>query len=162
MRYKKRINQRFEALRNDGFRPGEARSLSEFKSSLPYIQMMRRERKALVKSVIKLGLTDGRTKRLLRIGIDKMYAGNQWRDAYAMMRWYRLKAIDENRYIAPTPKKHGEIGKGRVEDQRRRYRQKQRDKRGDIYEDWRAGGTGFIKFNYKTNRFETVYGEGEK
>lgn len=153
-RFRPLRQHRNDKLRAEGFTRAEAQAMSEFKFKQPYIRLMRIYRRDLVRGVIRLGLSKRASLKELRDQIDSVYEINGWKDAYAMMRDYRERAIDRGEYVPPPRRKRQLIDKGDV--RRQKLRAKARKERGSISSQYDSEGKliGDVGFNPRTGRFE--------
>jgi len=158
-RYKRRFRplrqHRYEVLRDELFTKAEARKLSHFKFKQPYIRQIRIDRRKLIREVKKLGLSRRKALTELRWRVRKVYEINGWADAYAMMRWYRERAIDRGEYVPPV-KKRARLDKGNVAAQKKRWRARQeRRKEGKVGVQFDNEGKviGWVEFDQSTGKF---------
>lgn len=142
---------RYNKLRGEGFTRGEAYSLSQFKFKHPYIRLMRQERRAMKREA----KTQDLTIREFRDNVSGMYDERGWKDAFAMMRYYRGKSIELGRYEEPISRKRRPADKGNVRAQKERYKAKRKTNKYEVYDE-QGRVKGHIRFNYTTKRFEPV------
>jgi len=152
-RFRPQRQHRYEILRNELFTKTEAGQLSRFKFNLPYIRQIRIDRRELARKVRKLGLPERKALAELRWRVRKVYEINGWADAYAMMRWYRERAIDRGEYIPPV-KKRARLDKGNVATQKKRYNEKQKIKRAWLKYVESGENLGQVAYNPETGKFE--------
>ena len=162
--YRAQRQHRYVTLRDENFTKAEAMALSHFKFKQPYIRQMRIDRRALARKVSKLGLSRQEALAELLWNVKKIYDINGWKDAYAMMRWYRAISLEKGDYIATAKKKRPRLDKGNVKAQGERWRARQavkeRDKREGrfgVQYDSAGNRIGYVEFNETTGRFEAVY-----
>jgi len=158
-KYKKRFRSlrqhRYEVLREELFTKAEARQLSHFKFKQPYIRQIRVDRRELAREVRKLGLPHRKALAELRWRVRKVYEINGWADAYAMIRWYRERAIDRGEYTPPV-KKRPRLNKGDVAAQKKRWRARQERKeesRVGVQYDSRGEAIGFVEYDQESGKF---------
>jgi len=140
MAFKARRQLRYERLRSEWFTAAEAQALSEFQFKQPYIHRIRLDRRELVRDARELDLPRRETLLTLRSWVDRVYIINDWKDAYAMVRDYRRRAIERGEYVPPPSKPRKPIDKGDVAAQKRRYRaRKKAEAAGEVVWDERLG-----------------------
>jgi len=122
-----RRQNRRSRLSSEGFTRREAYDLSYFLFKQPYIRQMRKDRRELVRNVLKQGLSRAESRTELRWQIRKIYEINGWKDAYTMMRDYRNRSIERGEYPERKPRKP--IIRGDLQEQRRLYHAKLRTRR---------------------------------
>lgn len=148
---------RYSILTSEYFTKAEAQVLSKFRFNLPYIKLLRQDRAELVKEVRKLDLPRREALLTLHSRINTVYEINNWKDAYAMMRDYRERAIDRGEYTAPIKKKRKPIEKGNVVTQGKRYKERiSARKRGAVSIQFDSEGrpVGEVYFNETSGRYE--------
>ena len=155
-----RRQNRRSRLSSEGFTRREAYDLSQFLFKQPYIRQMRKDRRELVRNVLKQGLSKAETRTELRWQIRKIYEINGWKDAYAMLRDYRNRSIERGEYQPPPPKKRPKLDKGNVAAQKKRYQaRKSAESKGrtGVQFDSRGEVIGWVEYSQETGRFEARY-----
>jgi len=122
-RYRPVRQHRYNVLGNEGFTKAERQALSEFAFNLPYIKLMRQDRRELLRDARKEKLS----AKDFRSRIEQVYYINDWKDAFAMMRDYRNRSIERGEYPERKPRKP--IIREDLQEQRRLYHAKQRTRR---------------------------------
>jgi len=134
-------------LSSEGFLAFETRSLGHFKLKSPYMQKMRAERKALVRSMVKAAPKGRLSQAKFEAEIKSLYAGKGWivtqkgtatgwnvgkrrhtfsravgaADPIAMLKEYYKRTVKLEDYVPPKRKRKGSIDKGKVREQKARY-----------------------------------------
>lgn len=150
--------RRTATLKREGFTPAEAQVISQFAFNLPYINELRKDRRELVRDVLKLKLNKTQSIIELRKQIELIYQINGWQDAWAMTRDYRQRGIDRGEYTPPPRKPRKPIDKGNITMQRRRYRARKTAEiqgRTGVQFDSEDNVIGWVEYNPETGRFES-------
>lgn len=108
MAFKTRRQNRYNYLREHGFMPFEAKTLSARPLKLPYMKEMVKDRMKVVKQASK----EGWTKKKYRATIYQMYDAKAWKmdsgrnSSWAMSHYYKdLHKAKHPDYKSPAPKR---------------------------------------------------------